>query len=91
MVSFDGLVEILEGVDGLLENLDYGDAAYIFDRFAVHFFERLHVAFHELRAFATKSAQDKDGVCDRHKCGKAKSPIKNEHHYKRYNRDKDGA
>ena len=74
-----------------MENLDHRDAAHVFNCFAVHFFERLHVAFHELRAFAAKGAQDKDGVCDGYKCGKAKTPIKNEHHHERDNRDKDGA
>ena len=65
MVNLNGLIEILERIDGLLENLDYGDAAHILDCFGVHFFERLHVAFHELGSFFAQGPENKDGVDNR--------------------------
>ena len=48
----DRIVERLKGVDRLLENLDHGDAAYVFGAGLVHLDQCAHVSLHKLGALA---------------------------------------
>ena len=48
IIIHDAPVEVLEGVDGLLENLHYRDAAHIFHCLGIHFLKGVHVRLHEL-------------------------------------------
>ena len=91
MISFDGVVKVLEGIDSLLENLDYGDAAHIFDRFDVHFFEGLHVFLHKVLAFVHLGAERDDCIGDWNDGRDSQSPVKYEHQDKRCDGDDDGA
>ena len=41
-------MKVLERVNGLLENLHYGNSSHILYSFGIHFLQRSHVAFHKL-------------------------------------------
>ena len=79
-VFVDGLVEHAEGVHGLLEGLDHGDAAHVFDGRLVHGVERLLVAAHEVRAGAGAhhDAHEHGREDGRDDAGDARAPVEDE-------------
>jgi len=75
----------------LLENFHDGDAAYIFDRFGIHVFERLHVLLHKVLALVHLGAERGDGVGNWNEGGDSKTPIENEHQHERGDGNDDGS
>ena len=78
-VLFDRVMERLERVDGLLEDLDHGNAAHVFRARLGHVDESLLIALHEVRVLASHHGEHAhDGKDRRQKARKAHAPVEDE-------------
>ena len=81
IVAVDGAFEPLEGVDGLAEGLDHGNAPHILHRLVVHIRQGVLVELHVLRHGRSGHFEHSRKAQDyRQEADKAKPPVEQEQH-----------
>ena len=82
-IFLDRRVEVLEGINRLLEHLYYGNAADVFYRFLVHGFQRGHVAFHKVGVVAAHHLlQEEKADNHRNQTAQPQPPVKGKDQHK---------